>query len=235
MKLFSKQHRDSSAYYKRSRNIIHGFTLIELLVVVAIIAVLISIMLPALSRARERSKTISCANNLKQIGVAVQLYLSAHNDIMPLCSEYINDHYVNWPAKAYDGVGAYSGQGDARYTKNGAGGAYYGIFLCPSVPSPQPQDYIYYGMNAYAAHQRVQTCERPDWTILVGETGGVSGISWYNYTSPFAIQYRHSGGMNILFVDLHVNWLREPLYIMFPIPKTGYDRLRWSSTQQPAL
>jgi prepilin-type N-terminal cleavage/methylation domain-containing protein/prepilin-type processing-associated H-X9-DG protein len=56
-----------------------GFTLIELLVVVAIIAVLISILLPALSRARDTAKTVSCASLMSQYGIAMTMYENENN------------------------------------------------------------------------------------------------------------------------------------------------------------
>src|SRR5947208_2561668 len=63
-----------------------GFTLIELLVVIAIVAILAALVLPALSRAKESAHMATCLSNLRQIGVAVQLYMQDSGSRYPTVS-----------------------------------------------------------------------------------------------------------------------------------------------------
>ena len=69
--------------YSHVQPVIRGFTLIELLVVISIIALLIAMLLPSLERARKAAETVLCANNLKQIGIAVLNYESQYGHLPP--------------------------------------------------------------------------------------------------------------------------------------------------------
>ena len=103
-----------------------GFTLIELLVVIAIIAILAAILFPVFAKARERALATACLNNVKQIGMSVQMYLGDWDHFYPLTGQ-------DWPPPCAP-PNIWSGL--QSYVENNRS-----LFRCPNDNRPRPAGY----------------------------------------------------------------------------------------------
>jgi len=197
-----------------------GFTLIELLVVIAIIALLASMLLPALSKAREMARSVKCISNLKQFGTANMMYAADNDGWLPY-NPGQTETYTLWdndltPYLNYDMAN--------RETRKD-----YSIFHCPSggkaYYSQWPHRARGYAYNGYIRANeggiaRLSKIQTPSNTVLM--TDFSLGAS-YNYVEGFTymksnnyvevnayansvyIAFRHSERCNVLFADGHVS------------------------------
>jgi prepilin-type N-terminal cleavage/methylation domain-containing protein len=223
-----------------------AFTLIELLMVIAIIAILIALLLPAVQSAREQARRTQCTNNLLQLGLALGNYASAHNVLPPGVVEpkgpILNlpkGYHYSWAVQilpfmeqnnVYRRFDFRRGVYDAANMT--ASSAVIATFLCPSNPRPArnqyagchhdveaPIDAVNHGvlyLNSHIGYDDIT--DGPAYTILLGEieAGGPS-LGWPSGTRA---TLRNTG-----------HRLNEPDYLIKALGTSAFANASLSSSQ----
>jgi prepilin-type N-terminal cleavage/methylation domain-containing protein/prepilin-type processing-associated H-X9-DG protein len=181
-----------------------GFTLVELLVVIAVIAILASLMLPALAGAKGRAHTVTCMNNMRQMGLASAMYVDDHEEGRLPASQHTGQSWVATLAP-YAATNIYRCPKDRHPTRLYTY-ALNDFLLPPDGSDPFAKDF-----------SRAQSVPSPVETMFVSEAhDGYTGGDHFHFSPPFDGDYspiafpqqvgvsRHDHKANYLFVDFHV-------------------------------
>lgn len=200
------------------------FTLIELLVVVSIIAILFSLLLPSLTKAKQLAARINCTNNMKQMHLAILSYSETYKGWMPIT------RYTS----VYDGTSVYPVGWlhlihpyiNGKVFDDGKANTAKGTIYCPagsseiyeSVAEKPMTNYMYsafLGLMSYASTsisykpRRLDRCDKPAIrAIMIDGKNKTRNANHYDFNDIASaenyVSLRHPGGTNVIFADGHV-------------------------------
>ena len=212
-----------------------AFTLVELLVVIAIIAVLASLVLSAVARARGKALSAQCASNLRQWGMAYRMYADDNNDYLPRRGQGVQTlSLITRPEDWFNALPVYFGLPafEEMVANNWKPAAHsQSMFICPAAKDPGGAYFLPYGMNMNLSPWNLPLAAKfgevtqPACVVAMADAPGPYA-STYPSVQPYGIVARHSGRINLLFLAGQVQSFADS-YVGCGVGDPGRNDVRW--------